>query len=169
MAHTICGVQKIFYKKGLHLQVLVAFAQDAQMKAAPKKSCFLTTKIRDKEKYDVRRRVIATIYLKKGINHHLARLCIAHELYHTLLALDAYIAGDRKEWLQLDRQSSEEDCNKFAKELCLKHHNFYKNGVNRHRVEFPEEIFDEDFLLDLADCDRLPACLNEPIAEAAAA
>jgi len=162
MAHTICGVQKHFLRENMLLQLSVLLAHPEMMRKAPHNSCFLVTSMKPTTDLpDTRKRVIASIYLRKGINHHLSRLCIAHEVYHLLLALEAFKASKRDRWAQLDRTKFESECNQFSQKLCEKHHHFHKSGANKHKLEFPEEIFKEDFVLDLSDFENLPECLRE--------
>jgi hypothetical protein len=162
MAHTIRGIKNHFYKKGIVLEVLVIRdRQNLVFKTAPNKASVLVTKFFAKHPPDPRDRVRAHIYIRGTANHHLARLCIAHEMFHALLALEAYTAGERKEWDGKWKKEHEPACNKFAQSLCELHNGFNGNQDARvNRVMFPGELFAEGFFLDISDLENLPECLR---------
>ncbi len=163
MAHSIRGVESHFLKNGVYLQVLVLNGPPVMFRKRPLRSSLLTMSLKPEDFPDDRIRVVAKIYLRKGINHHLSRLAIAHELYHLLLALQAHIKSNRASWDERCRSEHEVACNKFAQEICRLHNEF--NGdeeLRKKRIAFPEEIFALDFILDLADFDKLPQCLKAP-------
>jgi hypothetical protein len=90
-----------------------------------------------------RDRVDAKIYIHRDANKHLARICIAHELYHLLLELDVFLASNRKQWGGLSNSTSvEHDCNQFAWQLCLMHECFNRDRDNwANHILFPKNMF----------------------------
>jgi Zn-dependent peptidase ImmA (M78 family) len=94
-----------------------------------------------------RDRLNATIYIHEHANKHLARVCIAHEIYHLTLELDRFVRSARKSWpkIPLDR-TIEDMCNHFAWELCRLHDLFNKNEDERKKhIFFPDDTFKQPF------------------------
>ena len=92
-----------------------------------------------------RERVRASIYIHPQANRHLARICIAHELYHLLMELDQYNKHRKHGWPTPTpvTKATEDACNQFAWELCRKHDEFNKKQENRERlIYFPPHVFD---------------------------
>ncbi|HEX3798384.1 MAG TPA: hypothetical protein VH413_06745 [Verrucomicrobiae bacterium] len=149
MAHTIRGVTRHFLKNGIELDVRILVDRSGLASAGGSKAPSIiiiepsnikgvaggTTKIN---------RVKASIFIHKNANKHLARICIAHEMYHLLLELEAYITSDRKTWAAIPvSRAVEEACNIFAWQLCRAHDKFNKDEASREKhVYFPEHTFD---------------------------
>lgn len=164
MAHTIRGTKNHFFRKGIILEVLVLRDKcGAVFRVAPHKASFLVTKFFPSVVPDPYAHVRAIIHLRRDANHHLSRLCIAHELFHALLALESFVAHHRKKWDGTWKKEHEPLCNRFSQELCRKHQAFYSNGETRaNQIEFPAEIFAKGFALDLGDLASLPASIRPP-------
>jgi hypothetical protein len=161
MVHTIRGIISHFYHHGVILEVqIIIDSHGPVFRRTPNKASVLVTKY-TAPKDDPYARVRATIFIRKDAKHHLRRLCIAHELFHAILAFNDYIKSGGKTWDGQCKKAHEPLCNEFAQELCRLHNEFNKSDKDRNsRVLFPEEIFAKGFVLDLTDVTKLPACLK---------
>jgi hypothetical protein len=146
MAHTIRAMTNHFLDRGIELDVrVIADTANAIHLTAPNQGAtsLLRTRLRRGTQPQERDRVIASIYIHKDANKHLARICIAHELYHLLLEMDEYLNGGRTAWAQIPTSKEVEDqCNQFAWQLC-KYHNLFNEDENlrKQHVYFPPGIF----------------------------
>ncbi|MGH7979951.1 MAG: hypothetical protein ACREE6_11300 [Limisphaerales bacterium] len=89
-------------------------------------------------------KVYATIYIHQHANKPLARICIAHEMYHLLLELEEFLEKGRGAWPKVPGNKLIEDqCNQFAWELCRKHDQFNRDdGLRQRHMIFPDGTFD---------------------------
>lgn len=169
MAHTIRGIKKLFARELLDLDVkLIPDLGDriGLLKGHDAPPSILQTRHFDGPWMQSRGRVTANIYIHRHANKHLARLCIAHEVYHLILELRAYAASSEKHnervWPTAERilnpedkamtdderslaiKSFEDDCDVFAWELCRRHDKFNRddNARDKH-VYFPKRTFVE--------------------------
>lgn len=150
MAHTLRAVFNHFYKKGIVVDILVvADTANAILPRSPTPGAtgLLRTQLssRRSEEGGQFDRVIAWIYIHKDANRHLARICIAHEIYHLVMELNAYIARKRTGWSQIAVDRVLEDrCNHFARLFCGYHDKFNRDDRLREEfVYFPKEMFNE--------------------------
>ncbi len=95
-------------------------------------------------------RLIAKIYIHRDANKHLARICIAHELYHLLLELWEFEKRSCDQWPKIQHpdplhaKKFEDDCNLFALDLCRHHDSFYRNNDLRDKhTLFPTNSLQE--------------------------
>jgi len=162
MAHTIRGVVNHFHKNLVSLDVIVSRdLANAVYRHAPSKASILKTTYIPKDPKSPYYRVRARIFIRKDANHHLSRLCIAHELFHLLMALEHFKGSNREKWDGQWKKEDESACNGFAQELCGKHNEFNSDSRERDlRVLFPSELFAQGFVLDLSDVNLLPDCLK---------
>lgn len=147
MAHTIRATQNHFRKKGLILELkVVADVNDVISLTAPGVG---PTSIVQAWHLPPRPgtpgRVQATIFIHQHANKDLARLCIAHEIYHLLVELEAFIASGHTKWTSISvNKALEDQCNQFAWELCKRHDDFNRDEGRRAKFKyFPEGTFDK--------------------------
>lgn len=162
MAHTIRGFTNILHKKGfiLYLQI-IRDNNNLIFRHEPSKSSILNAKPMDKIENLPYTPIFAKIHLRKEASHHLSRLCVAHELYHLWLLVERFTDANRKEWDNEIKEGDEESCNEFAKQLCKKHNEFNKDeGLRGEKIEFPSDILDNEFILDLGNFGNLPKSLR---------
>lgn len=151
MAHTIRGVTNYFEKERIELTVLIAADMHEQIKLrGPDKgatSLLMTNFVKGPD--GAPSRLLAKIYIHKNANKHLARVCIAHEIFHLLLELDAYKeSGEKKEWpvAPPSGKAVEDMCNQFAWQLCKYHDDFNRrDDLRKKYIFFPEHTFDKPF------------------------
>jgi hypothetical protein len=150
MAHTLRAVFNHFYKKGVVVDVLViADTANAILPRSPTPGAtgLLRTQLSSRRTDDGAQldRVTAWIYIHKDANRHLARICIAHEIYHLVMELNAYIAGNRAAWSQIAVDKVLEDkCNHFARLFCGYHDKFNRDeNLREEYIYFPEGMFSE--------------------------
>jgi Zn-dependent peptidase ImmA (M78 family) len=153
MAHTIRGAVNHFRHKGLELDVrVIADTNNMIGLLAPGRgvTSILRTRLQRAAAAGQRDCVVTSIFIHKDANRHLARICVAHELYHLLMELDAFIANNRTAWNKIPTTAAfESDCNQFAWQLCLYHDKF--NRCDKQRAEFiyfPEKLFDQTLKTD---------------------
>ena len=154
MAHAIRGTQNHFYAHGVTLQVRIVPDKHDRLKLREPgrgvTSILWTNLVKHNVDY-LSPTVNATIHIHQYANRNLARICVAHEIFHLLMELHAYEQSGRKHWKQIriDRQV-EDECNQFAWELCFKHDRFYRDDERRKAsVYFPEGLFERPFNVDL--------------------
>src|SRR5215469_16883288 len=145
MAHTIRAVKKIFSSYQLDLDVRLVPDSFHTVLGTDDDSPISILSTRCHPIVSARGSVVARIFINPNATRHLARFCIAHEIYHLLMELKAFVnsalaARDRL-WPtrdrviaqvqsagNLDRETAiaiiEGDCNKFARKLCNLHHDF---------------------------------------------
>jgi hypothetical protein len=151
MAHTLRGITNHFRKELIELDILVRpDAYGIIPLRAPKEgttSIIMTKFVPKRTKTDLNR-LYAAIFIHKDANHHLARVCIAHEVYHLLLELDVFLENEKRDtWPEIENDKAVEDmCNHFAWELCHQHDQFNRNdGEREKRILFPDNTFNQPF------------------------
>jgi hypothetical protein len=105
MAHTLRAVFNHYYRRGIVVDILI-IADTANSilsrSPIPNATSMLRTQLShrrvDGTQHD---RVTAWIFVHQDANKHLARICVAHEIYHLVLELNAYIEGQRSAWSQI--------------------------------------------------------------------
>ena len=151
MAHTIRGVTNHFRKERVDLAVRVMPDNYGLIPLrAPREG---TTSIIMSQFIPRRYKTYpdnldASIFIHKDANKHLARVCIAHEVFHLLLELEAFVAQRNRDiWPEIDNDKVVEDrCNHFAWELCRQHDEFNKNDdLRKKHVLFPKDTFNQPF------------------------
>jgi Zn-dependent peptidase ImmA (M78 family) len=147
MAHTIRAVTNQFAKHLIDLDIrVIADTYSAIQLQAPAQGAtsLLRTRLRPRANQMERDRVTAFIYIHKDANKHLARVCIAHELYHLMLEQNAYLAGGRTAWSRINPDKPMEDqCSQFAWQLCFFHDKFnHDEALKKKHVYFPPGMFD---------------------------
>ncbi len=150
MAHSIRGVTNYFLRHDIELDLVIkADHLGIVERAFPSKgstSVLMTHCIRVKRQNGVDKvsKVKATIFINKDANRHLARICIAHEIYHLLLELQAYSKSKNHTWETVPiTKQVEDDCNQFAWELCRQHESFNRDENQKEsHVYFPAGVFD---------------------------
>lgn len=162
MAHALRAVTNKFVRKGIDLDVrVIADMADSIQLMEPRKGAtsILLSRFRKGLADGERDRVHALIFIHKFANRHLARVCIAHEVYHLLLELQAYVEGGRRTWPHLPASKQiEDDCNLFAWQLCKFHDDFHRSETARQRfVYFPERMFDRVLKLNVGAYLEWPA------------
>lgn len=139
MAHTIRGAKNIFRNANLELDLKIyadthrtIFRDDS----SPSTASVLMSSLSGN-------RLSAQIFIHRHANKHLARICVAHEVFHLLEEMDRWIKGGRVAWLQIPQSKELEDrCNLFAWELCHYHDRFNRNEALRgSQIFFPEGMF----------------------------
>lgn len=148
MAHTIRALFNHYYKKGIAIDVIIiADTANSILPLSPTANAttMLRTHLTPASSPREKARVTAWIYIHKDASRHLARFCIAHEIYHLVLELEAYIKGGRVNWSQIPVDPSIEDkCNVFARRICGFHDKFNKDPDLREQyINFPERIITE--------------------------
>ncbi|WP_395753796.1 ImmA/IrrE family metallo-endopeptidase [Prosthecobacter sp.] len=90
-----------------------------------------------------RPRVVGSIFIHPDANKHLARICIAHEIFHLLCELHLWISTGRDKWQPIPMNDSLEDlCNQFAWALCEQHDKFNRSEDKRaEEIYFPPNLF----------------------------
>ncbi|MCP5520653.1 MAG: hypothetical protein H7A46_03800 [Verrucomicrobiales bacterium] len=158
MAHTIRAVQTYFRRKGVLLDVFIEPDISDRIKlCAPGKGAtsMLSTRFFPALPTNLPPRVTARIFIHRHANNHLARICIAHEVYHLLLELDHYLANGghrmgKSAWPKAGQvkggkravKEIEDKCNQFAWQLCKHHDKFNRDDQHRgEMIYFPEEVF----------------------------
>ncbi|MGD0260656.1 MAG: hypothetical protein ABSD29_12625 [Verrucomicrobiota bacterium] len=150
MAHSLRAVFNHFYKRGIAVELLIiADTANAILPMSPTEGAtsLLRTNLysrhtKDNHQHD---RVVAWIFIHKDANRHLARMCIAHEIYHLLMELNAYIDGGRSTWAQIAvNESVEKQCNDFARRFCSYHDRFnHDEKLREEYIYFPPDTFKE--------------------------
>ena len=154
MAHVVRGAQNQFRAQGVVLQVLIQpdLHNQLELKAPGHgvTSILLTNWIKNPVDY-LQHTVRATIYIHPHANRNLARICVAHEVFHLLMELDEFVASGKTRWRQIGHSKEVEDkCNQFAWELCRKHDLFYRDEQHRNAlVYFPNGLFNKPLNTDL--------------------
>jgi hypothetical protein len=150
MAHTLRGVFNHYFGKGIVVDIhIMADMANAilPLSSTAGATGFLRTHMRQRQSSDGadRDRVTAWIYIHRNANRHLARICIAHEIAHLIMELDAYIDGRRREWLAIKVDSAIEGaCDVFARRLCGYHDRFNRDEALRDEfIYFPTKMFEE--------------------------
>lgn len=149
MAHSIRGTQNYFRRHMLDLELLiVADTYGVIQLRDPRNgatSILQTRLIKARVGSGVRDTVKARIYIHKDANRVLARICVAHEIFHLLKELAEYSKNHRTAWNAVTPTPETEDqCNQFAWELCSKHDKFNKSdGVREKLIYFPDHLFDK--------------------------
>ena len=140
MAHSIRALSSHLLRRGVELEVRII---PDTANAIPGSISFLRTTFRPKTRQGEKDRVIAYIFIHQYAGKHLARLCIAHEIYHILLEFNAYIDSERKCWPHIAIDGNvEEQCDIFANELCRRHDEFNKSEeARKEHLYFPDGIF----------------------------
>jgi hypothetical protein len=153
MAHSIRGVQNYFRKERLNLELrVVADVYDIMAFKSPDQGATSLLQVRHFEgSTSVMPRVEAMIFIHRHANKHLARICIAHEIYHLILELAAFVQSGRKEWNAIpSTKKIEDECNQFAWELCKRHDDFNRNGAKHSaQVFFPDKTFSSTLTTNL--------------------
>jgi Zn-dependent peptidase ImmA (M78 family) len=148
MAHTVRGTVNYFLQRRIELDLRIlsdsarAVCKDGATSVL--KSSVTPRSIRAGGGLD---RVTARIYIRLDANKNLARVCIAHEIYHLLKELDAYISRGRTAWLQIPpSRELESECNVFAWRICFYHDRFNNDDeLRKKHVSFPPELFVKTF------------------------
>lgn len=149
MAHTIRASVNHFRKNGLELDVRII--ADSYQVVTNGSTSVLKSKL-------VGKNLRADIFLHPHANKHLARICIAHEIYHLLMELQQWRANNRVLWAPVPNSKEAEDkCNQFAWELCRLHDKFNRNDHLRgSQVLFPQAIFDAPLNTDISRKENWP-------------
>lgn len=147
MAHSVRAVTNEFARNGVELDVRISpdLANAIHLQAPNRgATSILRTRFRRRTSPTERDRVTAFIFIHKNANKHLARICIAHEIYHLLLELDAFIAKDGTAWPQIESTKLIEDqCDQFAWQLCKYHDRFnHDESLRGEHIYFPAHMFD---------------------------
>ena len=151
MAHTICGVKNEFLAQDIELFMVIRPDLHGFIKLKdPKKGAtsVLTSRFLTKARQLERDRLYATIYIHADANKPLARICIAHEMYHLLLELYEYVENGKVAWPKNlnHKQNMEDACNQFAWQLCFQHDKFNRHdGLRKEHMIFPDGTFDRPF------------------------
>jgi len=149
MAHTIRGIVNHFRKRHIELDVrVIPDTYGIIPLNAPREgtTSVMMSKFVQRAAKTERDRLYASIFIHQNANKHLARVCIAHEIYHLLLELDA-LQSDRKAWPVIPfTRAIEDSCNHFAWELCRLHDEFNKDDSKRKtHILFPINTFQQPF------------------------
>jgi hypothetical protein len=157
MAHSVRGVVNRFRKHFIELDICVIADTINVIKlkapSAGATSVLVTNFVRGTRgpvRGCERDRVYAKIYVHREANKHLARVCIAHEIYHLALELDSFIKGGRIEWPKTEVTNAiESSCNQFAWQLCKYHDLFNSDSslVSEH-IRFPDKVFEKPFKMN---------------------
>jgi len=154
MAHTIRGTQNLFRKHQLDLEILIVAdvvgvirLQDPRDGAT---SVLQTRLVNPRPNSPAVGLVQARIYIHKDANRNLARICIAHEIFHLLLEFSGYLNSTPRVWKKVHTNKEIEDkCNQFAWELCKSHDNFNRDEATRDDIlYFPGHLFDKPLSTD---------------------
>jgi hypothetical protein len=143
MAHSIRGVANHFYHAGLLLDLSIHADDHRAIPYRNSTSILLTRlfKVQINEQSAVNL-IRAKIYIHKDATKNLARVCVAHELYHLLLELEAFKGTGLWRPLTMDR-NIEESCEMFARHLCKFHDNFNRDAqIREDHVYFPGALFE---------------------------
>jgi hypothetical protein len=102
------------------------------------------------------KRVHAFIFIHKHANRDLARICIAHELFHLLSELEHMLQNGN--WSRLAITADlEKACDKFAYELCKRHDDFNRDeDARKNNIYFPENSLFECFSISMRDRETWP-------------
>lgn len=160
MAHTIRATVNYFRQKHLELDIIVhpdRYGTIVPLTEAENGEKQPASVLRT-HKPDGSKRVVATIWIHANANKNLARICIAHEIFHLLCELHEWVKDRTKPWPKIPMSPILEDkCNQFAWELCRKHDLFNRNEVVRERlIFFPDKLFDQPFTTDLSRKENWP-------------
>jgi hypothetical protein len=148
MGHAIRGVINHFHNNAIELHVqVIADTVDAIRLRAPNEgatSVLYASMIR-RQNLREHDRLHAKIFIHKHASKHLARFCVAHELYHLLLEQSNYIGSGRKHWRAVAPTKEIEDaCNEFARNLCnhidVLHHD---QQFREKHVYFPKPLLEK--------------------------
>lgn len=146
MAHTIRAINNDFLQYGIELDVrIIADVANAIASQDDRTGAISLLRTRWKRMPGhTHDRVRAFIYIHEHANRCLARICIAHEIYHLLLEFKAFIDGGRKDWKRVEvNEDVENACNEFAWSLLKSHDEFNKNEKLRQEyMYFPDGLFD---------------------------
>ena len=147
MAHTIRGTVNLFRKHGVDLDILVLPDSYGQIPLSERNASVLMRRVVGGK---IRLRIEATIFIHKHATKHLARICIAHEVFHLILELHHWIEDGRKQWSRVPTTKELEDqCNLFARDLCFRHEKFNRDEKWRSsQIYFPEGLFDSTVSTD---------------------
>ena len=157
MAHTIRAVTKYLLQRGIELELRIMgdTANAVTSEDHPGAISMLRTRLK-KIPNSPLSRLYAYIYIHPHANRRLARICIAHEIFHLILEFEAFIESDRKVWKQLPvDEKIEAKCNEFARRLLKFHDDFNKSAESRKEyMYFPDHFFDNP--LNLRDPKNWP-------------
>lgn len=148
MAHSIRGTINYFLCNHIDLSVQV-IADTVNAINLQDPSCGATSVLRTKytppASEGARAHVGAQVFIHRDANKHLARLCIAHELYHLILELDHFVNSKRVNWTKIAATPLiESQCNQFAWQLCMQHDRFNRDpALLAKHVFFPDHAFDK--------------------------
>ena len=164
MAHSIRGTQNHFRRHNLELELLVVADMVNQIRLKGPHhgatSVLQSRFIIPRPGSPAVGMVQARIYIHKDATRTLARICIAHEIFHLLLELSEYLACDpnSRVWKQvLTNKDVEDRCNQFAWELCRAHDKFNRDDQTRSELlYFPERLFDRPLSTDAAHQNNWP-------------
>ena len=140
MAHSIRALSNHLLRRGVELDVRIIPDLANALQGA---TSFLRTSFRPKKRDGEHDRVVAFIFIHRYATKNLARLCIAHEIYHILLEFDVYTDLGRANWpgVQITPEI-EAECDRFATELCRRHDAFNKcENLRKEHLYFPDGIF----------------------------
>ena len=151
MAHTIRASVNYFRLRG-GLELDVRIIADTYDRITLGATSVLKSKLVDG------RNLRADIFLHKHANRHLARICIAHELFHLLMELEQWKKNNKLLWAPVPPSRDVEDkCNQFAWELCRYHDQFNRHERNREtHIFFPDGLFDKPLITDISKSENWP-------------
>ena len=150
MAHTIRSLENHLRLGGLELNLrIIADTYGTITNGAT--SVLKTKLVGDK-------RVVADIFLHNDANKHLARICIAHEIYHLLMEFELWRKNNRLVWEAVTPSKTiEDECNQFAWQLCFHHDKFNREeGLRSSLIYFPEGMFDAPLTTDISQAENWP-------------
>ncbi len=151
MAHTIRGVENHFRRHRVELDLRIISDKFGTITNGT--TSVLKTRLNTHQD-----RVLASIFLHKDANKNLARVCVAHEIYHLLVEFEQWRESGRLIWKPIPHSKLlEDECNQFAWELCRQHDRF--NRSERHReneIYFPEGAFEKPLTTDISKSENWP-------------
>ncbi|MEQ1860855.1 MAG: hypothetical protein ABMA13_13045 [Chthoniobacteraceae bacterium] len=166
MAHTIRGMQNYFFNHaGLQLEVKVIADKAGRIPLLDPRqgiTSVLHSRLLRKSRPGEYDRVLARIYIHGHANKDLARICIAHEMYHLLLELEQYREDLKTDplchWPVIPLTKSVEDaCDQFAWQLCRDHDKFNRSDKIREKlIYFPKNMFATAINTNSTQQDRWP-------------
>lgn len=156
MAHTIRGLENHLRRRFVELDLKIVSDKHGFI-TRDATSVIKTRLVEEKEK-----RVVAVIYLHKDANKNLARVCVAHEIFHLLVEFEQWLKNNRLIWEPVSPSKELEDhCNQFAWDLCRQHDIFNRSEKCReNEVYFPEGVFSGPLTTDLSRSENWPKGLR---------
>jgi hypothetical protein len=151
MAHTIRGLEN--HLRRTHVELDLRIISDQYDTITRGATSVLKTRLTPEKN-----RVIADIFLHKHANKNLARICVAHEIYHLLVEFEQWRSNGRLIWEPIPHSKELEDaCNQFAWELCRQHDKFNRSERCReNEIYFPDGVFNGVLTTDISRSENWP-------------